>query len=416
MGQLSFMGLGGTVFSVAELTRYLRQLIESDYRLQDVTVRGEVSNVSRPASGHMYFTLKEREASLRCVMWRPAVQRLRSAPRDGDSVEARGHVSVYEAGGQYQLYVDSIRQAGEGDLYRAFIELKEKLEIEGLFDPSRKRPLPAFPRRIGVVTSANAAALQDVLDVLSRRFPLAEVVLSPSLVQGSDAPVQLIQALDRLMRLGTIDVILLVRGGGSLEDLAAFNDEGVARAVARSDVPVVSGVGHETDFTIVDFVADVRAPTPSAAAELASPDRSEILGTLAERRLALRAALTGRVEALGWRLSSAAGGLERASPRARLANERQRVDDLSRRGQAALVGRMRLEESRLDGLTATLLAVGPPAVLARGYAVVRDPSGVLVRTVRRLVPDQRVSVRMRDGSFEAEVESIVPDTGSDEGG
>lgn len=407
------MGLGSHVLSVGDLTRYLRQLLEADYRLQDVTVRGEVSNVSRPASGHLYFTLKDNEASLRCVMWRPQVDRQRTLPRDGDSVEAHGRISVYEAGGQYQLYADSIQRAGEGDLYRAFLELKDKLEAEGLFEPERKRPLPAFPRRIGIITSPTGAALQDAIDVLSRRFPLAEVVLSPSQVQGADAPAQLVRAFALLRQAEPVDVILLIRGGGSLEDLAAFNDEAVARAVADSSVPVVSGVGHETDFTISDFVADVRAPTPSAAAELVSPDRVELEASLLQLRELLAATLAGRLESLDWNLSSTRAALQRASPRSQLDNERQRVDELTRRAQAALVGRIKLETSRLTGLLGTLQAVGPPAVLARGYAVVRDQTGDILRSVVGLQPADPISVLMSDGSFGAQVESVSPQSADD---
>jgi exodeoxyribonuclease VII large subunit len=406
MGQFSFMGLGDSVLSVGDLTRYLRQLLETDYRLQDVTVRGEASNVSRPASGHLYFTLKDSEASLRCVMWRPQVDRQRVLPRDGESVEVHGHISVYEAGGQYQLYADMVRHAGEGNLYRAFLELKDKLQAEGLFDPERKRPLPAFPGRIGIITSPTGAALQDALDVLSRRFPLAEVVLSPSQVQGADAPLQLVQAFALLRRADPVDVVLLIRGGGSLEDLAAFNDEAVARAVADSQVPVVSGVGHETDFTIVDFVADLRAPTPSAAAEMVSPDRVELAAGVRQQRMLLASALRGRLDSLGRGLSLARAALRRASPRARLDNNRQRVDELTRRGQAALVGRLKLERSRLAGTLGTLRAVGPPAVLARGFAVVRDRGGEVIRSVVGLEPDDQVSVRLSDGSFGAHVDSV----------
>lgn len=413
MGQFSFMGLGGSVLSVGELTRYLRQLLEADYRLQDVTVRGEVSNLSRPSSGHLYFTIKDSEASLRCVMWRPQVDRLRAVPRDGDSVEAHGHISVYESGGQYQLYVDSVRLSGEGDLYRAYLELKDKLEAEGLFDPERKRPLPPFPRRIGVVTSPTGAALQDVLDVLSRRFPLAEVVLSPSQVQGAGAPAQLLAALDRFQHAEPVQVILLVRGGGSLEDLAAFNDEALARAVGECSVPVVSGVGHETDFTIVDFAADQRAPTPSAAAELVSPDRADLAAAVDQHGARLAAALASRLQALAWQLSAAQANLERASPRAQLANERQRVDDLSRRAQASVSQRHALERSRLEGLRATLRAVGPPAVLARGYAVVRDQAGNVIRSVRAVGPDDPVSIRMHDGWFGARVDADGPQVDED---
>jgi len=258
-------------WSVSELTRYLRHLLESDDRLQDLWVQGEISNFSRPASGHLYFTLKDSGASLRCVMWKTEAARNRVPLQDGMSIEAHGKISIYEPGGQYQFYADLIRPAGEGALYAEFLRLKALLEAEGLFDAARKRPLPQFPRKIGIVTSATGAALRDMLNVLRRRLPLAEVVLAASPVQGAEAPPNLVLALQKLNAVVRPDVILLARGGGSIEDLWAFNDENVVRAVAASQAPVISGVGHETDFTLVDFAADLRAPTPTAAAELATP-------------------------------------------------------------------------------------------------------------------------------------------------
>ena len=255
-------------WAVSDLTRYLRELLESDERLQDIWVTGEVSNFSRPASGHVYFTIKDSSASLRCVMWRNAVLRQSFIPRDGEAIDVHGSISIYEAGGQYQLYADLFRQAGEGALYAEFLRRKALLEAEGLFAPERKRPIPARPKRIGIVTSPTGAALQDMLNTLRRRYPLVEVVLAPTPVQGDEAPLSIIKALQDVVRLADPDVIILARGGGSIEDLWAFNDEKLARAIAASPAPVITGVGHETDFTIADFVADLRAPTPTAAAEL----------------------------------------------------------------------------------------------------------------------------------------------------
>ena len=251
-------------WSVTDLTRYLRELLESDELLQDVWVQGEVSNLSRPASGHLYLTLKDDSASLRCVMWRNAVLRQGFVPRDGDAIQVHGAISIYEAGGQYQLYADIFRPAGEGALFQEFLRLKALLETEGLFDPQRKRPIPSRPRCIGIVTSPTGAALQDMLNTLKRRYPLVEVVLAPTPVQGDAAPLGIITALHDVVRVANPDVIILARGGGSIEDLWAFNDERVARAIAASPVPVITGVGHETDFTIADFVSDLRAPTPTA--------------------------------------------------------------------------------------------------------------------------------------------------------
>ncbi|MEJ2759898.1 MAG: exodeoxyribonuclease VII large subunit, partial [Anaerolineales bacterium] len=248
--------------------------------MQDIWIRGEISNLSLPKSGHMYFTLKDAQASIRCVMWRSQVSRLLNLPQEGEAVEVHGSVSVYEAGGQYQLYADQIRPAGEGQLYQEFLKLKNKLEAEGLFDPDRKRPIPAAPKVVGVVTSPTGAAIRDMLNTLRRRYPLTAVVLAPASVQGESAPAEVAAAILRLNEYAHPDVILVGRGGGSIEDLWAFNSELVARAIAASPAPVISGVGHETDFTIADFVADLRAPTPTAAAELASPDQMEVRGIL----------------------------------------------------------------------------------------------------------------------------------------
>src|SRR3972149_4477212 len=283
------------VWTVSALNRRVRGVLDADETLQDVWVTGEISNLSRPASGHVYFTLKDAEASLRCVMWREIASR-QILPREGQSVEVHGRISLYEAGGQYQLYADGLRPAGEGELYARFVALKARLEAEGLFAPERKRPLPAWPRRIAIVTSPSAAALQDVLTVLARRYPLAEVVLAATPVQGEHAPPEIVKALARANRARP-DVILLVRGGGSLEDPWAFNDEGVVRAVAASAAPVVAGVGHETDVTLVDFAADRRAPTPSAAAELVVPERLPAIAAVPAPR-AGAAATRGSLPAL----------------------------------------------------------------------------------------------------------------------
>ena len=405
MAQLGLFGLTSPVLTVSDLTRHVRSLLDTDYRLQDVWVSGEISNLSRPASGHLYFTLKDAQASLRCVMWRPEAARLALPPREGQAIEAHGRVSVYEAGGQYQLYADTLRPAGEGILYQQFLRLKARLEAEGLFEAGRKRPLPGWPLRIGLVTSPSGAALRDVVHVLRRRFPLAEVTLAPTPVQGDEAPAGILAALKALARHVRPDVILLVRGGGSMEDLAAFNDEQVARAIAASPVPIVTGVGHETDFTIADFVADRRAPTPSAAAEIITPDLSE---HARERQI-----LTQRLaDAFGQQLRHRRRALESlhlrlrlASPRAQVAGARQRLDDLQARAGAAMTAGLRLRRSAVDGLAQTLRAVGPAAVLARGYAVVSlRAGGALVRSTGQVPPGSALDVRVSDGVFPARSE------------
>ena len=256
-------------WTVSKLTFYIRKLLEENEVLQDVWVQGEISNLSRPASGHIYFTLKDSNAALKCVMWKTSAVRLRMGLQDGMEVEVHGRIGVYEVSGQYQLYADQIRPLGEGALYQEFLRLKAMLEAEGLFAPERKRPIPLLPKKIGIVTSRTGAALHDMLHTLGRRLPIVEVLVAPSAVQGIEAPPAIVSALDSLI-LQSPDVILLARGGGSIEDLWAFNDERVVRAVANSPIPIICGVGHETDFTLSDFAADLRAPTPTAAAELAT--------------------------------------------------------------------------------------------------------------------------------------------------
>ncbi|MGQ9851005.1 MAG: exodeoxyribonuclease VII large subunit [Aggregatilineaceae bacterium] len=391
-------------YTISQLTGYIRELFDLDPVLQDVWVEGEISNFTRASSGHLYFTLKDDRSELRCVMWRQNALWLGFEPQHGDAVLAHGAVTVYEARGQYQLVCDALQAAGAGDLNRQFELLKARLEAEGLFDPSRKRPLPAFPHRIGIVTSPTAAAFQDVQNVLRRRYPLAELILSPASVQGKEAPPQLVAALQRLNARDDVDVILLVRGGGSLEDLWCFNDESVVRAVAASRIPVVTGVGHEIDFTLVDFAADRRAPTPSAAAELITPDIAtlragtrdltarlgRLLKTLVDER---RAAVQGQVRLL-----------ERMSPLAQIRNDRQRVDDLLAR--AAVRVQHSLHRHR-DGLNAQVRALenaNPLTLLRRGYALVsRTEDGVRVTSVHQAPEDTSVDIAMYDGRLTATV-------------
>ncbi len=405
MAQLTLLGLTTPLLSVSDLTRRVRELLDTDYRLQDVWVSGEASNVSRPASGHLYFTLKDAQASLRCVMWRPDAARLLTPPREGEAVEVHGRVSVYETAGQYQLYADTLRPAGEGLLYQQFLQLKARLEAEGLFAAERKRPLPAWPARIGLVTSPSGAALRDVIHVLRRRFPLAEVTLAPTPVQGDEAAAGIVAALQALNRHVHPDVILLVRGGGSIEDLAAFNDEGVARAIAASPAPVVSGVGHETDFTIADFVADRRAPTPSAAAEIVTPDVIVLTEDVRLARGRLAEALAERLRTQRWAMDELRFRIRLASPRAQVASARQRLDDLGARAQAAMEAGLRLRRAAVGGLAQTLRAVGPAAVLERGYAVVRlKDGGQVVRSRKQAPPGVVLEVRVADGTFPARAE------------
>ncbi len=391
-------------WTVSRLTSYIRNLLETDATLQDVNVTGEISNLSRPASGHVYFTLKDANASLKCVMWKTSAARLRMALRDGMAVEVHGRLGIYEVGGQYQLYADQIKPVGEGALYQEFMRLKAMLEAEGLFDPERKRPIPDLPKRIGIVTSATGAALRDMLNTLRRRLPLAEVILAPAPVQGVEAPPALVTALSGLNRLDP-DVILLARGGGSIEDLWAFNDERVVRAVVASTAPIICGVGHETDFTLCDFAADLRAPTPTAAAELSTQitidDLRALLTTFESRLLSSTLGLLSEETDV---VESFAARLRYVSPERRIQSESQRVDDLSRRALSALTHRIQLQSSRVEGMSNRLLALNPASILSRGYAIVtRKADGKVVS----LTSDAQgtLKVRVSDGEFEATVNS-----------
>jgi len=390
-------------WTVTDLTRHLRQLLEADPDLQGVWVQGEISNLSRPSSGHIYFTLKDSGASLRCVMWKGEAAHLRFAPQDGMAIEAHGSLGIYEVSGQYQLYADSLRPLGEGALYQEFLRLKALLEAEGLFDAARKRPIPASPRRIGIVTSPTGAALRDMLNTLRRRMPLAEVTLAPAPVQGDEAPLALVAALRILNRVAAPEVILLARGGGSIEDMWAFNDERVVRAVTESQAPVITGVGHETDFTLADFAADLRAPTPTAAAELATAITVlDLRQTLIEMAQILEGSMGVLFERQHNLLEGFQSGLRFYSPLRRVQTDRQRVDELSRRGNAAQAHRLELAAARLKGLENRLTALSPLAVLQRGYAVVTKNKRV-VASKSQVQAGDALRVRLRDGEFDARV-------------
>ncbi|MDX9955220.1 MAG: exodeoxyribonuclease VII large subunit [Anaerolineae bacterium] len=391
-------------YSVSEITGRIRNLLEQDAVLQNLWVAGEVSNFTRASSGHVYFTLKDAGAQLACVIWRAQAQGMAFIPRSGDQLVVHGHLGVYEAGGRYQLYVDRVQPAGQGSLYQEYERLKARLEAEGLFDASHKRPLPPYPRCIGIVTSPTAAAFRDVLNILRRRYPLARVLLSPTTVQGDAAPPQIVAALAALNAREDVDVILLVRGGGSLEDLWSFNDERVARAVAASRIPVISGVGHETDFSLADFAADLRAPTPSAAAELATPDREELASRLASRLLQLDRNLDAALLVRRDHVARMLRALTYLSPGAQLSNSRQRVDDLGARIERAWDSRQRLLAQHLAGFSARLEALNPHAVLGRGYAIARHgETGRIITSVKHIAPGTLLRVEVQDGELQAEV-------------
>jgi len=393
------------VFTVTALNAYLRELLETDEVLQDLWVRGEISNFSQPRSGHLYFTLKDSESAMRCVMWKPSAMRLRFTPTDGMLVEAHGAMSIYPAQGQVQLYVDALRPAGEGALYQEFQRLRAQLEAEGLFDPSRKRPLPRLPKHIGVVTSATGAALHDILQTLNRRLPTLRVTVAPTSVQGVEAPAGIIAALKRLNSLPDLDLIILARGGGSIEDLWAFNDEGVARAIFASRYPVISGVGHETDFTIADFVADLRAPTPTGAAELATPiTKEELRAALQGAEAQLTELINQQLEDLKQALQLAQSELRRSSPRLRILNNIQRLDELQGRLERAIQQQLQRKQNNLANASDRLASLNPQAVLKRGYAIITDQAtGQIISHTRQAVPWQPVWLQVQDGSIPAQI-------------
>jgi exodeoxyribonuclease VII large subunit len=412
------------ILTPSQLGAMARDLLEGSFPL--VWVEGELGGVSKPASGHLYFNLKDARAQLRCALFRPKSQYLPFVPRDGMQVLVRGRLTVYEARGDLQLIVDHMEEAGEGALRRAYEELKTKLAAEGLFDAMRKRALPKFVRRLGVITSPSGAAVRDVLHVLQRRFPLIDVEIIPVPVQGAAAAPAIVQALRWAGASGRYDALLLTRGGGSLEDLWCFNDETVARAIVASPVPVVSAIGHEIDTTLADFAADLRAPTPSAAAELLVPDRRELLAALHRQGARLDESMRRRLDAPVQRADRAWLRLQALRPHARLERGATRLQELRRRLDAqllqplarrhetidALVMRLRrgyqerFEQRRLHlhGLARALDAVSPLATLQRGFAILRDTDGNIVRSVTQTHPDQPLSARLADGTIKLRVE------------
>ncbi|RZZ88853.1 exodeoxyribonuclease VII large subunit [Pseudoxanthomonas winnipegensis] len=434
------------VLTPSQLNTLARDLLEGSFPA--IWVEAELGNVTRPASGHLYFTLKDARAQVRCAMFKPKSSWLKFVPREGLRVLARGRVTLYEARGEYQLVLDHMEEAGEGALRRAFEQLKARLAAEGLFDPARKRPLPAFPRRLAVVTSPSGAAVRDVISVLGRRFPLLEVDVLPTQVQGATAAAQVAALVQSAGASGRYDAVLVTRGGGSIEDLWAFNDEALVRAVAACAVPVVSAVGHETDFTLCDFAADLRAPTPSAAAELLVPSIAD-LGTrlrglgrrlhtlhahhmdrvqqrvdrawlrlqaqgpqarlaLMRRRHAdalrhLQAQWQRQLERRRARLRHAEGVLRAHSPQRRLAALAERLAALQARPQAAIGRQLQREALRLTGLARSLEAISPLATVARGYALVSREDGTLVRSTTQVAVGDRLEARLADGALSVRV-------------
>ncbi len=397
-----------SVVSVSELSLYLKELLERNDILQNIWVHGEISNYKVYGSGHCYFTLKEGEAQLSCVFFKQSRLRSSAPPlHDGMAVAVNGRIAFYERDGKLQFYVDAVKLLGEGVLFQRFEQLKAQLAAEGLFDIERKRPLPAQPTIIGIVTSPQAAALRDMLRVLRTRYPLAQVILSPSLVQGAEAPASIAAALDLLNEHGEADVVIVGRGGGSIEELWAFNEEIVARAIARSRIPVISGVGHETDFTIADFVADHRASTPTAAATAAVPDIEDWRIDVREKQQMLYDLMEERLFILGEELERTQRDLQRASPLRLIDTRRQQLDDTIERLQGRMRYTLSLQRERIRGIALQLHSLSPLLTIARGYAVVRrDSDQILVTSVQQALPGDTLTIQVQDGHIPVEVRPL----------
>lgn len=396
------------VLSVSQLNRYIKMNFDADENLANIFISGEISNFTNHyRTGHLYFTLKDDSAAVRAVMFNSSAKRLKFMPEDGMKVIARGRVSVYEASGQYQLYVDDMQPDGVGALNLAYEQLKEKLQKEGLFSELHKKPLPPYPEKVGVITSPTGAAVRDIINVLGRRFPYAEIVFCPVLVQGEGAHLQLTDAVNMFNSERAADVIIIGRGGGSIEDLWEFNDEGLARAVYNSDIPVISAVGHETDFTICDFVADMRAPTPSAAAELAVPDANELqyaLSALKNRMfLNVSSGIADRRSRLEYLTSK--GALK--SPDEMLSNRSQRLDTAFSKMLSSYENRIGGKKVEFISAATALSKLDPMSVLMRGFAFVSDKSGKNVYSSQALAKGDKINVRFHDGSAVCEVKEIT---------
>lgn len=394
------------VYTVSELTAYLQGRIESDPVLQGLWLEGEISNFTHHSSGHMYFTLKDGGARLRCVMFRSSNARLRFRPHDGMAVTARGSVTVYPKNGDYQLYVDAMEPSGMGSLFVAFEQLKARLESEGLFDQGRKKPIPPMPSCVAVVTSPTGAAVRDIVKVLRRRRGDLDILLIPAQVQGDEAPAGIIRSLALVRRLPRVDVVIVGRGGGSIEELWAFNDEGVARAIAACPVPVISAVGHETDFTIADFVADLRAPTPSAAAEMATADGAhfcQLFNTMVRR---MSTSLRQTISTHRKHLARLSGSPALTRPAKRLSLHRQEVDALAARLARSMHEGTALRRHRLAASAGRLQALSPLSTLSRGYSICTTGQGILVRKASQVAPGGRVNVLLHQGSLDCLVERV----------
>ena len=396
--------MSNRIFGVTELNEYIKDILDLDPVLSGIYVRGELSNYKLYPSGHHYFTMKDAEGALRCVMFKGSAAKLRFKPENGMKVIAFGRVGVFPRDGAYQLYVNELTPDGVGDLYVAFEQLKEKLLKEGLFDSSHKKPIPRFPGRIAVITSSAGAAVRDIIRVLGKRWPLSKVIILPVRVQGAEAPPEIVGAIKYANRHSVADLIITGRGGGSLEDLWAFNDERVVRAIYDSVIPVISAVGHEPDVTISDFVADLRAATPSNAAELAVPDIADMRGALLQYELRAGQAEKRELKSLRQRLEELKAKRVLQNPRNYIDDKRVLVDFMSTRLNAAAARTVTSSRERFVRLAAALDAMSPLKVLGRGYAIARTDGGAVIKKASDVRPGDRITVRLQKDEINATVE------------
>lgn len=382
---------------VSEVNQYIKKLIGSDMLLNSIQIEGEISNYTHHYSGHMYFSLKDEKSRIRCVMFKGDNANVDFRPKDGAKVTVTGSISVYEKDGSYQVYVRKMEKQGIGDLYKAFNILKDKLQEEGLFDPQHKMDLPAFPKKIGVVTSSTGAAIRDIVSILKRRYPPVKIVVFPALVQGDGAPSSIIRGLEALDGMDDVELIITGRGGGSMEELFAFNDERLARCIFNLKTPVISAVGHESDFTIADLVADVRASTPSAAAELAVPDRETLLEDLRQIGWTIERLVQRSIQDERSKLLSYSRTLSYVNPEQRIMDRRMELDNALRVLQHAIEKRLMREEKNLSGLNNRLQLANPEAILDKGYGIVTDHAGKVRKGITELHKDDRLYILMKDG-------------------
>jgi len=394
------------VFRVSELNEYVSLVLSNDPNLCDLKVSGEISGFKRHSSGHLYFSLKDESALVRCVMFRQQAMRLTFQPQDGMQVLLYGRASLYEKDGSFQLYANYLKKSGEGELYLRFLALKKELESLGWFDEARKRPIPFLPRRVGVVTSGTGAAVQDILNIIQRRFPRMPVTIASVRVQGAGAAEEIAKAIRQMNKKNAADVLIVGRGGGSMEDLWAFNETVVAEAIFESNIPVISAVGHETDFTIADFVADLRAPTPSAAAELAVPEMDACYEAIRLQRDRLSRALNVKMERMRASVKLFASARAFRLLENRLLSERQSLDNTRERAVRGARERILIARTELNRMQAQLRALDPSAVLERGYAILTDEGGRALSGVSTMRAGDAVAIRMRDGTADAKIEHV----------